>query len=499
MAAATTGRRWVRSVWCLVALAGVVGVGAVGLADEATTAEQPSSELPRYRFQVGQELVYEQTASEDLLAKNDTESGTGRERHSKWTVWPVRKNDDGSWRLLLRTEITNLHVRAEGDPEVSFENDLLGYCDLQPDGSFVLNETLGRHGYFKTRPDLLFVRLPCSPEQLAEGWEYTCPVDEAHYTFRAAGRDGDMLHLTGPVVRPTDVNYQVENSRQVDFDLKRGLSTRLVNESKADWQINPWHTRTTIELTAEKVREPSWIAQFDQAASQYIQLANERWRRSGEAGYAHTKHACQTLLEDVRQRIVDAQQAAQLDETRELYEALLALHDREAEWAIDEAANREELYASPPVDWQTTDLDGNSHSLADNRGQVVLLDFWYRGCGHCIEALPKVKRLAALYKGQDFVVLGINSDDDDQDARYVIDKFGLHYPTLRAGDIPQQYHVSTWPTFIVLDQNGRIADYVDGNAEDLFEHVKGVVDGLLANPPSAEPTEPAGASMLKDE
>lgn len=449
-----------------------------------------TSDVPRYRFEVGQELVYEQTGKQDLLEDEaeESENKTRRETESTWWVWPIRQNDDGSWRLLVRRHVKNSRIPAEGDPEVTFENDFLGYCDLHPDGSFAPNPTLGGSPLFKMHPEFLLIPLPTSAAALADGWEYTSPLeDAARFAFRLVGRDGDLVELAGPVVRPADVNYKLQDTWEVQFDQRRGLVAQLVYDANADWQASPWHTRTTIELTSVEQRDPQWVAQFDKEASQYIDVATQWWDRSRAAGHTHTKQACQQLVDQTRQLITKAQKTAQLDETRQLYDALLTLHDREAEWAVDDAATREEIYALPPADWETTDLDGTAYRVADYRGRVVVLDFWYRACGHCIDALPKIKRLAADYADRPVAVLGVNNDQHDEDARYVIDNFGLHYPVLRAGDIPKRYRVSGWPTFVVLDQTGRIADYTFGNSDGLYTHLKTAVDGLLAEPA----TEPA--------
>jgi peroxiredoxin len=478
----TSGRQ------CLVLPILCLFLGSVStLADQAASAEPSAEVLPRYRLEVGQELMYKQTGDKDLLAKkkDETADRTRSEKQVQWHVWPVRQEDDGSWRLLIRKQVKTLRIPAEGEPEVTFENDFLGYCDLQPDGSFAANPSLGGHPFFKVHPDELFVRLPPSAEAFHEGWEYAPPLDlddEARYTFRLTGHEGDIMTLACTVVRRLDINYQSQESWQVQFDRQRGLVTQLVQESKSDWQTNPWHSRKTIDLVSVERKEPSWVAQFDDEAMRYNDVANQWWARSEEGSQARTKADCQTLLDETRQVITGARDKARVDEARELYDALLALHDREAAWALDDAADRQELYAMPAADWETTDLDGNPRRLVDYRGQVVVLDFWYRGCYHCVKALPKVKKLAALYTGRDAVVLGVNSDQNDDDARYVIDTFGLQYPSLRAGNIGKQYRVHTWPTIVVLDQTGRIADCAEGNSEDLFEHVKGVVDGLLADP-----------------
>ncbi|UVV78039.1 redoxin domain-containing protein [Bacteroides fragilis] len=40
-------------------------------------------------------------------------------------------------------------------------------------------------------------------------------------------------------------------------------------------------------------------------------------------------------------------------------------------------------------DTELSNIDGNHHRLSDYKGKYLLLDFWSRSCGHCIESLPE--------------------------------------------------------------------------------------------------------------
>ena len=62
----------------------------------------------------------------------------------------------------------------------------------------------------------------------------------------------------------------------------------------------------------------------------------------------------------------------------------LTQHKKVVDYYIKQAKGIAEMKGKPAADWKLDDLDGKSHALADYRGKVVLLDFWYRGCGWCI-------------------------------------------------------------------------------------------------------------------
>ena len=131
-------------------------------------------------------------------------------------------------------------------------------------------------------------------------------------------------------------------------------------------------------------------------------------------------------------------------------------------------------------EWQTTDLDGQPHALADYRGKVVVLDFWYRACGWCIRAMPQMKQLTDDFQDQSVAILGINSDRDLADARYVIDKMSLNYPTLKNGEGSDQistlYKIHGWPTLVVIDKKGVLRHvhkgFHDGEEREIEKEIK---------------------------
>ncbi len=130
--------------------------------------------------------------------------------------------------------------------------------------------------------------------------------------------------------------------------------------------------------------------------------------------------------------------------------------------------------------WEIKDLEGQTHTLDQNKGKVLVLDFWYRGCGWCMRAMPQVKRVAAHYRGRPVAVFGMNNDREEDDARFVVREMQLEYPVLRSEELPAKYAVQGFPTLIVVDQQGNVADIHVGYSPELYEQVTAVVDRLLA-------------------
>jgi thiol-disulfide isomerase/thioredoxin len=135
---------------------------------------------------------------------------------------------------------------------------------------------------------------------------------------------------------------------------------------------------------------------------------------------------------------------------------------------------------APALDWKTTDLKGASHALADYRGKVVVLDFWNRGCGWCMLAMPQVKEAAAHFAGRPVAFLAMSTDAaDSRDADFVVEKMAIPYPTLHADEVAKAYNVNSFPTLLVLDQKGVVRTIHSGYTKDLREKLEASVDALL--------------------
>src|SRR5690606_37124058 len=132
------------------------------------------------------------------------------------------------------------------------------------------------------------------------------------------------------------------------------------------------------------------------------------------------------------------------------------------------------------ADWELQGLDGKTHTLAEYRGKVVVLDFWYRGCGWCIKAMPQLNELTEQFEGRPVAILGMNTDRNEEDARFVCEVMGLKYATLlRAEEIPGSYGVQAFPTLIIIDPEGTVRYVHVGYSPTLRAEVAKVIEELL--------------------
>jgi thiol-disulfide isomerase/thioredoxin len=109
---------------------------------------------------------------------------------------------------------------------------------------------------------------------------------------------------------------------------------------------------------------------------------------------------------------------------------------------------------------------------------VVILDFWDRGCGWCIRAMPQLKAVQEEFKGQPVQILGMSLDSDEKDARLVVEQMGITYPVVRAIGLSEGY-VAGIPHLVILDREGKIADVHIGYAPTLKERLSQSIRQIL--------------------
>ena len=108
------------------------------------------------------------------------------------------------------------------------------------------------------------------------------------------------------------------------------------------------------------------------------------------------------------------------------------------------------------VDLATRD----SVSLADSRGSVTLVNIWATWCVPCLQATPHLKALAASFAKEDFLILGISVDDDRKKLEGYLAKEKIGWPQYwdQAKMLTfRTFRVSTFPTYLVVDPEGKVA------------------------------------------
>ena len=114
--------------------------------------------------------------------------------------------------------------------------------------------------------------------------------------------------------------------------------------------------------------------------------------------------------------------------------------------------------AAAAPDFTLRTMSGPNMRLAEQRGRVVMVNFWATWCGPCRQEMPQLDRLYQKYKSSGFVLLGVNVDDDTRKAADVASKLGVSFPVLLDTDkaVSKLYDLSTMPSTVLIDRDGKV-------------------------------------------
>jgi peroxiredoxin len=136
---------------------------------------------------------------------------------------------------------------------------------------------------------------------------------------------------------------------------------------------------------------------------------------------------------------------------------------------------------APAPDFTLRSAEGRNLRLQEQRGQVVLVNFWASWCGPCKQEMPHLNRLYDKYRTSGFVLLGVNIDDDPRAASAAAARLGLRFPVLLDADksVSRLYDLGSMPATVLVDRDGRVRylhrGYREGVEDDYERQIRELV------------------------
>ncbi len=138
------------------------------------------------------------------------------------------------------------------------------------------------------------------------------------------------------------------------------------------------------------------------------------------------------------------------------------------------------------VNFELEKIDGTGASLADYRGDFILLNFWATWCPPCREEMPSMQRVHELMDGRPFRIIAINLQEDDSTVLSFVNEFGYDFPVLldRSGAVALDYSVRGIPTSYFIAPDGTMLGMLVGTRYwdepevlGALERIVGLVEG----------------------
>lgn len=113
-------------------------------------------------------------------------------------------------------------------------------------------------------------------------------------------------------------------------------------------------------------------------------------------------------------------------------------------------------------------FDDGSFRLDDHSGQVVVVNFWASWCPPCRREAPTLEATYQHYRSRGVVFVGVDIQDQASDAQSFLKEFQISYPNGpdRSGKITGDYGITSLPTTLVIDRQGRIHHHWAGEIQE---------------------------------
>lgn len=121
-------------------------------------------------------------------------------------------------------------------------------------------------------------------------------------------------------------------------------------------------------------------------------------------------------------------------------------------------------------DFTAADINGKNYKLSDYKGKYILLDFTETYCGPCILSAEGLKELSKTYADR-LQVISFYAESKKEVMREGIARDKFTWPCVWDGkgdnsEIKLKYGIQSFPTFVLIDPNGKIILRLSGYGKD---------------------------------
>jgi peroxiredoxin len=124
---------------------------------------------------------------------------------------------------------------------------------------------------------------------------------------------------------------------------------------------------------------------------------------------------------------------------------------------------------------------GSQVSLAQYKGQVVMINFWASWCGPCRQEMPLLEGIYKKYGRMGFTMIGVNVEPDSNAANEWLKQTPVSFPILYDKDskVSKLYDVAGMPSTVIIDRSGKLRKlhrgYKPGDENEYLDSIRALI------------------------
>ncbi|MBX2846508.1 MAG: TlpA family protein disulfide reductase [Saprospiraceae bacterium] len=133
----------------------------------------------------------------------------------------------------------------------------------------------------------------------------------------------------------------------------------------------------------------------------------------------------------------------------------------------------------PAPEFSAQLITGEDISLQSLQGKVIVVNFWFIECPPCKAEMPDLNALVEKYKDENVVFVGFALNDVEAIESFLTEKPFNYQHVANSKPVGKLFEVSSFPTNLVIDQDGKVTYASSGFMPGIGEEISEVLDHLL--------------------
>lgn len=132
-------------------------------------------------------------------------------------------------------------------------------------------------------------------------------------------------------------------------------------------------------------------------------------------------------------------------------------------------------------DFTLKSMMGQNLNLAEQRGNIIVINFWASWCGPCRTEMPILQEFHNQYQDLGVAVWGVNVEQQNQAGLDYIQELGVDFPIFfdASNTISAAYNVEAMPTTVIIDRNGNVRSVFRGYQKGYEKKYAKVIKQLI--------------------